>query len=258
MPTDAKALRINPGDIMGWPILKIDYPTDPQHIAALLPPGIEPARESNVHLSIYCYPVPDEPEFGIVTAVDAAYGGIEGVYTLGYGIDQESAIYISKDMNGQPKYPADIEYYRVGDVVRARCMHHGYTFVEFSGKTTEAVDVPASLEENEWWVKVSRAVGGAEKAYDFPPHVVRVRTAYQPVRRENIEGELRLLDSPWDPLATLLPMAGGASAYLWTAAPTARDITLEGALDPDGFWPFADTIGSSRWPGTYGGPRRVA
>jgi hypothetical protein len=39
---------------------------------------------------------------------------------------------------------------------------------------------------------------------------------------------------------------------------TARSITLEGPLDPDAFWPHVDTIGSSRWPGSRGGPKRPA
>ena len=257
MASETSAPKTNGGEIMGWPILKIDYATDVEKVAALLPAGIEPGEESNVHLSIYCYPVPDEPEFGIVTAVDAAYRGVQGVYTLGYGIDQESAIYISKEMNGQPKYPCEIDYYRVGDQVRARCSHQGYTFVEFQGKTTGAAPLPEPNTETEWWIKVSRAVGGAEKAYDFPPHVVSVATSYQHVHRENVEGELVLRDSPWDPIAELLPMRGAASAYLSNAMPTARDIVLEGSLDPDAFWPHCDTIGSSRWPGTMGGPRRT-
>ena len=42
----------NPGDISNWPILKIDYRTDRDKLAALLPPGIEPSDESGVHLSI--------------------------------------------------------------------------------------------------------------------------------------------------------------------------------------------------------------
>ena len=29
----------------------------------------------------------------------------------------------------------------------------------------------------------------------------------------------------------------------------------ESPLDPDAFWPYADTIGGSRWPGERGGPR---
>jgi acetoacetate decarboxylase len=38
--------------------------------------------------------------------------------------------------------------------------------------------------------------------------------------------------------------------------PTSREITLEGPLDPDAYWPFADTISGSRWPGQMGGPKR--
>jgi acetoacetate decarboxylase len=256
MAIDPKDLKINAGEIVGWPILKIDYPTDREKIAALLPPGIEPSRTSNVHLSIYCFPVPDEPEYGVVVGVDADYRGTPGIYALAYGIDQESAVYISKDMNGQPKYLAEIEYYRVGDAVRARCSHHGYTFLEFGGKTAGALPLPEPWVEHEWWIKVSRAVGGAEKSYDFPPHVVMVKAGYRAIYREKVEGTLRLLDSPWDPIAELLPMRGAASAYLSWMMPTSREITLEGKLDPDAFWSHVDTIGSSRWPGRMGGPRR--
>lgn len=256
MTFDTNVLKINPGDIAGWPILKIDYPTRAASIAALLPPGLSPSADANVHLSIYCYPVPDEPEFGVVITVDADYAGETGLYTLGYGIDQESAIFISRDTNGQPKFPCEIEYYRLGGRVHARCIHQGYTFLEFDGNQAGAAPLPETQVETEWWIKVSRAVGGAEKAYDFPPHVVKVHSAYQPVYREALDGNLRLLDSPWDPIAKLLPMEGEASAYLSTAQPTARDITLEGPLDPDAYWPFVDTIGGSRWPGTQGGPKR--
>ena len=254
--SEATAPKINPGEIMGWPILKIDYPTDPAKLKALLPPGLEPSDAANVHLSIYCFPVPDEPEYGVVVSVDANYRGAKGVYALSYAIDQESAVFISRDMNGQPKYPAEIEYYRVGDRVRARCTHHGYTFLEFQGKTTGTLPNPPAYVENEWWVKVSRAVGGAEKAYDFPPHVVHVKAGYQTTHQLKVEGDLMLRESPWDPIATRLPIQGPVSARLWSALPTSRDITLEGPLDPDAYWPFADTISGSRWPGTWGGPKR--
>lgn len=254
--SEASGPKINPGDIMGWPILKIDYPTDRAKIAALLPPGIDASASANVHLSIYCFPVPDEPEYGVVVTVDADYRGTKGVYALGYGIDQESAVFISRDMNGQPKYPAEIDYYRVGDAVRARCSHQGYTFIEFSGRSTGVIANPPPYVENEWWVKVSRAVGGAEKSYDFPPHVVQVKAGYQTYHQLAVEGELVLRESPWDPIAQLLPQRGAVSARLWSFIPTSREITLEGPLDPDAYWPFADTISGSRWPGTIGGPKR--
>ena len=40
------------------------------------------------------------------------------------------------------------------------------------------------------------------------------------------------------------------------ASEYSSSISLDGALDPDAFWPFVDTIGGSRWPGKMGGPKR--
>jgi acetoacetate decarboxylase len=250
------APKIDPGDIANWPTLKITYRTDAERIAALLPPGIEPGASSNVYVHIYNYPVPDEPEYGIVVSVDADHRGTRGRYTLGYGIDQESAIFISRDMNGQPKYPCQTIYYRMGQRVSARCTHQGYTFVEFEGRVTGPAKELPEYEQHEWWIKVSRAVGGAEKSYDFPPHVVHVHSAYSTVHRENVEGRLLLRESPWDPIAELLPMREQVSALLDWSAFKSRTITLEAPLDPEAFWPFVDTIGGSRWPGRRGGPRR--
>jgi acetoacetate decarboxylase len=255
MTSAAQGPKIDPGDIAGWPILKIDYPTDPDRIAALLPPGIDPSAQSQVHLSIYCVPVPDEPEYGVVVKVDADHRGTRGAYTLGYGIDQESAIFISRDMNGQPKYPCTTTYYRMGKDVTARASHQGYTFLEFRGAVKGAVPNPPDHVEHEWWVKVSRAVGGAEKSYDFPPHVVHVKSTYRTAYQEAVDGTLVLRESPWDPIAMLLPLRELQQAYLWTPVFLGREITLGAALDPDAFWPHVDTIGGSRWPGQMGGPR---
>jgi acetoacetate decarboxylase len=160
-------------------------------------------------------------------------------------------------MNGQPKHLAEIEYYRFGDVVRARCSHQGYTYIEFEGTVAgKSAEFP-EYEENEWWIKVSRAVGGAEKSYDFPPHVVHVQSHYETAWCEDVEGDLLLRDSPWDPIAEYLPVREFVSAKLDSIAPTGREITLQGTLDPDAFWPHIDTIGASRWPGFRGGPIRT-
>ncbi len=246
----------NPGDIVNWPMLKIVYRTDPDKIAALLPPGIEAGANPNVNLTIYNFPVPDEPEFGIVTTIDADYNGTAGEYTLGYGIDQESAIFISQETNGQPKYPCSTDFYRLGPSVTARCTHQGYTFVEFKGMSTGPAEKLPEFDQNEWWIKVSRACGMASEGYDFPPHVVHVRSRYGTAWREEVQGELVLRDSPWDPLTSLLPMREQLSAHLWWPIFLDREIKLAGKLDPDGFAPFADTISGSRWPGQNGGPKR--
>mgnify|MGYP000486411181 CR=1 FL=1 len=244
-----------PGSIYNWPMLKIKYRTDADKVAELLPPGIEPGKEPIVTLTIYNFPVPNVPEYGIVTTVDAIYNGIEGEYTLGYGIDQESAIFNSQEINGQPKYPCDTVYYREGDNVVARCTHQGYTFVEFKGVSKGAVDHWEDFTQNEWWIKVSRAVGYDTEGYDFPPHVVHVASGYGTAHLEEVEGTLLLRDSPWDPLAQRLPMREQLSAHLWWPEFKSREIKLAGPLDPEGFKPFADVISGSRWPGFMGGPK---
>ena len=94
-----------------------------------------------------------------------------------------------------------------------------------------------------------------EATYDFPPHVVRVHTKYGTAYNQKLEGTLTLRDSPWDPIAELLPQRELVSAVLDTPTFLGRDIQLAGKLDPDAFWPHIDTIGGSRWPGHMGGPR---
>lgn len=258
MSDQAAAPQGNPGDIINWPMLKVVYRTDPDKIAALLPPGIEPGAEPNVRVTFYNVPVPDEPEYGILLTIDAIYNGIEGEYAMGYGIDQESAIFGSQERNGQPKYPCSTTYYRLGPQVVARSTHQGYTFAEFKGVSTGPVEGGDEFDAHEWWIKASRAVsvGGPDTGFDFPPHVVHVKSRYGTARREDVQGELLLRESPWDPIATLLPMREQIEAYLWWPTFLDRSITLAGPLDPDGFMPFADTISGSRWPGTMGGPKR--
>jgi acetoacetate decarboxylase len=245
-----------PGEIAGWPKLVVKYRTDPSGIEQLLPPGLT-AGEPTVTVGVYCIPVHGEPEYGVSVKVPATFDGTEGLYSLGMGIDQEAAVFISGELNGQPKFLCDIRYFRLGDHVEARTIHQGYTFIEFEGDVTGTAEpIVGDFTEHEWWTKYSRAVGSVEKEYDFPPHVVDVATTFEQRHIEDLDGQIRLLDSPWDPVARYLPVEEQLSAQLVTHQPKARNITKAGALDPDAFWPHADVIGGSRWPGTGGGPKQ--
>lgn len=248
-----------PGDIINWPMLKISYETDPECIAKLLPPGVEPGKNPTVKIIIYNFPVLGEPEYGVVVNVAADVDGVEGEYTLGIGIDQEAAISGSKERWGQPKFFAETKYYRLFDEVKASVTHQGYTFLEFSGKVKGPVEITEDLQDfevNEWWVKYSRAVDMMPYTFDFPPHVVQVYSRYGTAYMEEVEGTLKLNESPWDPVAQLLPVKSEPKAFLWTPTFKARNISLNKPLDPKAFWPFADTIGSSMWPGENGAPSK--
>lgn len=251
--TDAPMSR--PGEIAGWPKLVVTYTTEPDAIAPLLPPGIEPL-DPTVTVGFYCVPVLGEPEYGVSVKVPAAWQGVEGHYSLGLGIDQEAAVHISGETNGQPKFLCEVALFRLGDTVTARATHQGYTFVEFRGQVVgETEPRSGAFTEHEWWTKYSRAIGGATGEYDFPPHVVDVATTFEQRHLEDVKGELALRDSPWDPIARYLPIVEPAAAQLVTHQPKSRVITNAGPLDREAFWPFVDVIGGSRWPGERGGPR---
>ena len=99
-----------PAEIAGWPKLVITYRTDPDKVAALLPPGIEPGAEPIVTIGVYCVPILDEPEFGTSTRVQADFDGVAGQFSLGIGIDQEAAIFNSKQSTAQAKIPRTTRY----------------------------------------------------------------------------------------------------------------------------------------------------
>ena len=139
-------------------------------------------------IAFYCVPVLGEPEHGVSVKVPASWRGVAGHYSLGMGIDQEAAVHISAETNGQPKFLCDITYFRLGDAVTARATHQGYTFVEFSGRSTGSVTPrKGEFTEHEWWTKYSRAIGGAPGTYDFAPHVVDVCTTFEPRHLEAVE-----------------------------------------------------------------------
>lgn len=245
-----------PGENGNWPMLKLQYRSDPERIASILPPGIEPGDEPNVYITFYNVPINNEPEYGTVLSVEAKYKGQKGEYTISFAISQEDPVILCQELWGQPKYLAHTDYFRLGDYVEAKVCHHGYTYLEFRGKVKGVMPNPPDFTENNWWVKKTRSVTMQPGKYDFPPHVVHVRSVYGTAYKEKVEGQLVLRDSPWDPVAEMLPIRGEVSAYLWTPIFKDRGITLADPLDPEAFWPFADTIGGSRWPGHHGGPKK--
>jgi acetoacetate decarboxylase len=128
--------------------------------------------------------------------------------------------------------------------------------MEFKGTIQQQIDIPA-FEEINWWVKKMR--GGDymnPTAWAYPPHVMKVWGKYGTEYAEKVQGELKLRESPWDPVVEFLPIRSSINAYLWTPKFFDRAITVAGPLDPEKFLPFADTIGGSRWLGQNGGPKK--
>ena len=132
MSDAAQAPQGNTGDIINWPMLKIHYRTDPEAIAALLPPGITVGSEPNVNLTVYNFPVPDVPEYGVVTTVNADFDGIQGSTPWATASTRSPPFLSARRPTASPNIPLKSTT-TASAPWSGRAAPQGYTFLEFQG-----------------------------------------------------------------------------------------------------------------------------
>jgi acetoacetate decarboxylase len=229
------------------PSLEAVYLTDPDALAAVLPPPLEAPVEPRVHARI----TEIKLEFGDFKhhemvgffAVDAVYEGQPGEYPLLIPIDLESALSISREKFGEPKKLADIELERDGDHVEGRITRNGVTFIEMIGDVSEKLPTPAPYPNSQFWFKFLPAVEG--DGFDAGPFLVKVDQIRTPESLERVEGKLVLRDLPSCPVVDL-PVLETVS-LVWTTRQSTHEPHLVGPVDAEAFKPYAwsryETVG---------------
>lgn len=221
------------------PSLEVVYLTDPDILAAVLPPPLTPPAEPRVHARV----TDIDLKFGDFRykemvgyfAVDAVYDGVTGEYPLLIPIDLESAVSISREKHGEPKKLAQIELTRDGNHVEGRITRNGVTFIEIVGDIDRTLPTPAPYATSQWWFKFLPAVSGS--GFDAGPLLVRYDQVRTPVTVENVVGKLVLRDEPTAPVVDL-PILETVS-ITWTTRSSKGQAKLVGPVDPVAFEPFA-------------------
>ena len=221
------------------PSLEVVYLTDPDVLAAVIPPPLAPPDEPRVHTRI----TEIDLQFGDFTyhemvgyfAVDATYQGETGEYPLLIPIDLEPAVSISRERFGEPKKLADIELTRDGDHVEGRMTRQGVTFVEIVGEVTAQLETPAEYPAIQWWFKFLPAVEG--DGFDAGPLLVRVDQVRAPQSLERVAGKLVLRDLPSCPVVDL-PVIEMISTH-WTTRRATHQPKVVGPVDAEAFKPYA-------------------
>jgi acetoacetate decarboxylase len=221
------------------PSLEVVYLTDPDVLAAVLPPPLSAPPAPRVH--VRCTDI--HLEFGEYVhqekvgyfAVDAEYEGELGEYPLLIPIDLESAVSISRERFGEPKKLADIEMGRDGDHVYAQITRHGVTFIEIVGDVVEECPVPDPYPARQWWFKFLPSVTGS--GFDGDPLLVRVDQVRSPQTMERVEGKLELRDLATDPVVDLPILE--TESIVWTVRTATHNPSIVGPVDAVAFEPFA-------------------
>ena len=175
------------------------FETDPEAIAAVLPPPLEPSeptariRFATVDLGRGLRPF-GAGWFG----VRARHGSTEGEYALFMPMTTEQATIGGRETFGEPKKIGDVTVRIDGDRVSASIERLGFRVAEVTGR------LGASLPDFEktkidFYFKISPAPDGS--GLDADPPLVYCHRHERGRNGRVVEGELKLFDAPLDPVA---------------------------------------------------------
>jgi acetoacetate decarboxylase len=104
------------------------YETDPDLVAAVLPPPLVASVPEHVRVTIARVDIRDLPPFGAGTfAVGATHDGIAGDYALTMPMSTEQSVVGGRETFGEPKKIADVRLRKDSHKVRANYPRHPHS-----------------------------------------------------------------------------------------------------------------------------------
>lgn len=178
------------------------FETDPDVIAAVLPPPLEPPDEPLARLTIASVDMqrPGIPVFGAATfAVMAKHEGTVGDYALVMVMTTEQSVIGGRETFGEPKKIGDVTLERDGKNVIGKVTRLGTTFAEVSGTASETMANPADGRRTSFYFKFLPSPDG--KGFDSEPSLVYCHRDETTRMIERVDGDVVLRESRFDPVA---------------------------------------------------------
>lgn len=179
------------------------YETDPDAIAAVLPPPLSPPAEPLVRVTVATVDVGrGYPVFGAGTfAVHARHEGVDGDYALVMPMTTEQAVIGGRETFGEPKKLAEISLDRDADAVRGSFTRMGTTFLEIGGTITGEQPPTPDRTRTSFYFKFLPSPTG--KGFDGDPMLLYCRRDERTRTVWSVDGEVILRESRFDPVADL-------------------------------------------------------
>ncbi|MER7760060.1 acetoacetate decarboxylase family protein [Streptomyces sp. NPDC097619] len=177
------------------------WETDPDVVAAVLPPPLKPAEEPLVRAAISTVDLPGYPLGAGSVAVAARHGSVTGWYPLVMPMTHERALTGGREVFGEPKKLGEVTVERDGLVVRAALARHGIAFVEVRGAVDRALPLPEPEPKTDFYFKFLPAVDGS--GLESEPVLVHCVRNERIRKLENVTGDVVLRESMYDPVADL-------------------------------------------------------
>jgi acetoacetate decarboxylase len=178
------------------------YETDPDVIAAVLPPPLTPSDQPLVKVTIATVDIEGLPTFGAGSfSVQARHEGTVGYYALVMPMSTEQAVIGGRETFGEPKKLAAITLQRDGAAVSGEVTRLGVTFLQIDGRVTGALEPGPEESRTDFYFKFLPAPDG--KGFDAEPSLVYCHRTETTRAREAVDGSVTLRESRFDPVADL-------------------------------------------------------
>lgn len=210
------------------------YETDPDIIAAVLPPPLVPT-EPHVRVNFAQVDMPDGTPLGAGTfAVMCRDGDTVGSYDLLMIMSTEAAVVGGRETFGEPKKVGEASIVREGDQIVGTMSRKGIDIVEVRGTVVEQLQPGPLSERYAFYFKFLLDPEGGR--FDSDPRLVRVHRTQEDRLRERVDGQVILRESRFDPIADL-PVRRVLS-ITYTESNQTQTGTILRTVPSEWIWPF--------------------
>ena len=182
------------------------YETDAEVAQAVVPKPLEASVRSEVDVSIAAIEMQISPD--VTIAIRTAHFGVRvnyddkpGCYLLTMPMTSEQAVVGGRERFGEPKKLAEIEFDASVDAVSASVTRRGIDYLGVRATRVEELG-PRRMTEHAYCFKAFPSCV-PDRGFDQDPQLVRLEWRHNYERVWRLDGELELLDSPFDPVADL-------------------------------------------------------
>lgn len=202
-PEELEDREVRATSIGAWSTsLTAIFETDPDAVAAVLPPPLAPTDQPLVRVSVSTVDLGEgRPPFGAGTfAVQAQHEGTVGNYPLVMPMTTEQSVIGGRETFGEPKKLADVSLVLDGASAVGTVTRLGTTFIELRGTAGDELDVTDGTR-TDFYFKFLRSPDG--KGFDAEPSLVYCHREETTRGARAVDGEVILRESRFDPVADL-------------------------------------------------------
>lgn len=214
--------------------LTIVYETDPEIIAAILPPPLKPTAEPLVTVTFSQVAMDGRTSFGSgVFNLAAQHEGTTGNYCIFMPMGTEQATIGGRETFGEPKKIAQVTAVRDGEQILAGISRMGVNIADFRGRVVEELTPPAPAVSLEYYFKYFRNPDGSG--------LTDAQLVYCEYHREitslfRVEGDFELHEAPLDPVADIVVRK--IRSITWCTRKSRQTAHIQSRVDPDSLLPY--------------------